>query len=84
MRKKVDAFQVPLAEVVRYYTNMNARFLGISNVAFFVSQDPNLIRDISAYVNFYNLKKGLGLNVQLVQQVFLVDGTQSVSQNLML
>lgn len=61
VRKKVDAFRIPLAEVVKYYTSMNARFLGISNTAIFSSQDPDIIRDVSAYVNFLQSKERAGI-----------------------
>lgn len=61
VRAKVDRFELPLAQVVGYYTHMNADFLALSNQAIFIAKDPDIIRDVSAYLNFLQSKERAGI-----------------------
>lgn len=60
-RKKITSLSLPLPEVVKYYTNMNAAFLNITKKAIFVAEDPKLLRDISAYLYFMQSKERAGI-----------------------
>lgn len=60
-RKKISAFQLPLSKVVSYYTDMNAKFLNITKQALFVAKDPEIIREISAYLYFMQAKERAGI-----------------------
>lgn len=61
VRKKISALKLPLSTVVGYYSKMNAGFLGITEKAFFVAQDPSLLRDVSAYLYFTQSKERAGI-----------------------
>ncbi len=61
VRKQISALKLPLSKVVGYYTNMNAGFLGITEKAFFVAQDPSLLRDVSSYLYFTQSKERAGI-----------------------
>ncbi len=60
-RKKISALQLPLSKVVGYYTGMNDKFLNITKKALFVAQDPDLLREMSAYLSFVESKERAGI-----------------------
>ncbi|MCB1839407.1 MAG: nitrate- and nitrite sensing domain-containing protein [Alphaproteobacteria bacterium] len=61
VRKNVHALNISVAEAVEYYSFMNKDFLGITEQALFVTEDPNLLRDISAYLAFLQSKERAGI-----------------------
>lgn len=61
MRTKISELNLPLAKVVSYYTNMNAKFLVITEKALFVTHDPEILRDVSAYLFFMQSKERAGI-----------------------
>lgn len=61
VRSKVDKFDLPLGDVVGYYTNMNNLFLGMTKKALFVAKDPHVLRDMSAYLYFMQSKERAGI-----------------------
>ncbi len=60
-RKKISELSLPLAQVVGYYTDINAEFINVTKKALFVSGDPELVRDVSAYVSFLQSKERAGI-----------------------
>jgi|GEM_PF-658288 len=60
-RAQIKTFKIPLPEVVAYYTNMNAKFLNIIQNVLLITQDPIIIRNISAYMNFLQSKERAGI-----------------------
>lgn len=60
-RQKISALELPLSNVVGYYTAMNAKFLGITKKALLVAHDPAMLRDISAYLFFMQSKERAGI-----------------------
>jgi len=60
-RKQISGLSLPLAQVVGYYTDMNAEFISVTKKALFVSGDPDLVRDVSAYVSFLQSKERAGI-----------------------
>lgn len=60
-REKILALELPLSEIVGYYTSMNKHLLNITKKSLFVTQDPKLLRDISAYLYFSQSKERAGI-----------------------
>lgn len=61
MRRKVSALTIPAGDAVKYYTTMNGDFLGITERALFITENPALVRDISAYMSFLQSKERAGI-----------------------
>ncbi len=61
MRKKIDSFSLKLSQAVGYYTSMNGNFLDITKESLFVTQDPDTLRNISAYLYFMQSKERAGI-----------------------
>lgn len=61
MRAKVSKLELPLPQVVGYYTAMNAKFLNITEKSLFVVQDPKILRNLSAYLYFMQSKERAGI-----------------------
>lgn len=61
MRAQITGLKLPLPQVVGYYTDMNAKFLGVTKKTLFVAQNPKLLRDISAYLYFMQSKERAGI-----------------------
>ncbi|MCB1580482.1 MAG: nitrate- and nitrite sensing domain-containing protein [Alphaproteobacteria bacterium] len=60
-RKKVKNISISLPDAVGYYTSMNGNFLGITNKAVFLAEDPDILRDVSAYLSFLQSKERAGI-----------------------
>jgi len=61
VRSKVSQLSMPLPQVVGYYTGMNGNFLNVTKKTLFVAQDPELLREISAYFYFMQSKERAGI-----------------------
>lgn len=60
-RTEISALELPLSEAVGYYSNMNKHFLAITKQAIFAAQEPDIIRDASAYLYFLQSKERAGI-----------------------
>ena len=61
IRENIDDLNMKLPDAVGYYTGMNAKFLAITNKAVFIAKDPDIIRDVSAYLAFLQSKERAGI-----------------------
>lgn len=61
IRKNITNLNLPLGDTVSYYTNMNAKFLGVSNQAAVLAKDPEMVRMASSYQYFLQSKERAGL-----------------------
>ena len=61
MRAQITQLSLSLPDVVGYYTNMNAQILNITKKAIFLTDDAELLRDISAYLAFMQSKERAGI-----------------------
>lgn len=61
IRNQVSSQNISLKDSVQYYTAINHALLGITKKTLFVSQDPDLLREISAYLYFSESKERAGL-----------------------
>lgn len=61
MRKLVLSGQISVAQAVSYYTNMNGLFLSNIKESVFVTENPHMVREISAYYAFLQSKERAGI-----------------------
>lgn len=61
IRTKVLALALPVPDAVAYYTNMNTDFLGVTTASLHVVEDPETLRQISAYLYLMQSKERAGI-----------------------
>ncbi len=61
LRAKVDALQISAKEMIRYYTDMNARLLDTVATIVKISDDKTIGNEINGYMNFLQAKERMGV-----------------------
>ena len=73
IRKKVTALQIPLKEVVRFYTDMNAAMLNIIGTSSKLSPSDIITKDLVAYTSFLKAKERSGIERAVLSGTFAAD-----------
>lgn len=73
VRKQVSALQISLKDEVAYYTSMNAKILHIIALTAKLSNDPELVKALSAYSNFLKSKERAGIERAVLSGTFAAD-----------
>ena len=73
IRRKVSALQLPLKEVVRYYTEMNAKMLNIVATTSKLSPKELITKDLVAYTSFLKSKERAGIERAVLSATFGAD-----------
>jgi len=72
-RSKIDALALSVKEVVDYYTNMNRHILNTIAYNAKSSEEPELVKGLSAYTNFLKAKERAGIERAVLSNVFARD-----------
>ncbi|MCF6193343.1 MAG: methyl-accepting chemotaxis protein [Kangiellaceae bacterium] len=70
LRGSVDSLSVTLKEALDYYTNLNARLLGVSTIIPKLSKQSGITSPIVAYYNFLQGKERAGLERAILTNTF--------------
>ncbi len=73
IRKKVTALQIPLKEVVSFYTDMNAAMLNIIGTSSKLSPSDIITKDLVAYTSFLKAKERAGIERAVLSGTFAAD-----------
>ena len=72
-REKILALELPLQNVVKYYTNMNNSFLDIVSEVAKSSPDNEVTKELVGYTNFLKSKERAGIERAILSGVFAKD-----------
>ncbi len=70
LRGSIDSLSVTLKEALDYYTNLNARLLGVSTIIPKLSKQSGITSPIVAYYNFLQGKERAGLERAILTNTF--------------
>ena len=73
IRQKVSALELPLKEVVGFYTKMNAKMLNIVATSSKLSPDELITKDLVAYTSFLKSKERAGIERAVLSATFGAD-----------
>ncbi len=73
IRRKVSALQLPLKEVVGFYTHMNAKMLNIIATSSKLSPSDLITKDLVAYTSFLKSKERAGIERAVLSGTFGAD-----------
>jgi methyl-accepting chemotaxis protein len=72
-RARIDQLSLPLGEALAYYTDINARFLGLISTMSRISPDEGLAIMTVAYANFLQSKERAGIERAVLSNTFARD-----------
>ncbi|WP_353662181.1 methyl-accepting chemotaxis protein [Hydrogenimonas sp. SS33] len=73
MRRKITALQLPLKDVVGYFTKMNAKMLNIVALSSKLSPSEKITKDLVAYTSFLKSKERAGIERAVLSGTFAAD-----------
>ncbi len=73
VREKITALQLPLKDVVAYYTKMNAEMLNIVATTSKLSPEERITKDLVAYTSFLKSKERAGIERAVLSGTFAAD-----------
>ena len=73
VRRKISALELPLKEVVGFYTNMNAKMLDIVATSSKLSPSDLITKDLVAYTSFLKSKERAGIERAVLSGTFAAD-----------
>jgi len=73
IREKVSSLSISVKEEVKYYTDMNTKILNIVSLTAKLTQDPDLVKSLTAYTNFLKSKERAGIERAVLSSTFAAD-----------
>ncbi|MCF6149163.1 MAG: methyl-accepting chemotaxis protein [Candidatus Kuenenia sp.] len=72
-REQINSLEITTEEEIEYYTNLNAELLNVIAVLSTLCNNPELFKQISAYVNFLMIKELAGMERVYLSDTFAAD-----------
>ncbi len=73
VREKITSLELPLKDVVAYFTNMNAKMLDIVALSSKLSPEERITKDLVAYTSFLKSKERAGVERAVLSGTFAAD-----------
>jgi len=73
IRRRIEQIKIPVNEAIGYYSNLNAALLNIISISAKISQNGVMIKTLSAYYNFLQVKERAGMERAVMTNVFVHD-----------
>ncbi len=73
IRTKVDNLSISVKDSVAFYTELNKHILQVTSLTSRLSNDPDLIKELSAYSNFLKSKERAGIERAVMSATFAND-----------
>ncbi len=73
IRKRIDSFQISVADEVAYYTSINKDILDVVALTAKLANTSELVKALSAYTNFLKAKERAGIERAVLSATFSAD-----------